>query len=87
MPGHVGQQDRYTAPQYELASGVARSWSAIQKILTDRRRPLERRVIEQSASAVVSAVMIGILVGAALRATTEREVGIGLADRHDHYRS
>jgi len=69
MPGHVGQQDRYTAPQYELASGVARSWSAIQKILTDRRRPLERRVIEQSASAVVSALMIGILVGAALRAT------------------
>lgn len=69
MPKHTAQQDRYTAPRCGLASSVVRVWSAIQKILTDRQRPLERRVIEQSASAVVSALMIGILVGAALRAT------------------
>lgn len=69
MPKQVGQEDRYTAPRCVLFLSVARVWSAIQKILTDRQRPLERRVIEQCASAVVSALMIGILVGAALRAT------------------
>lgn len=69
MPKHTEQQDRYMAPRCGLASRVARVWSTIQEILIDRQRPLETRVIEQSASAVVSALMIGILVGAALRAT------------------
>lgn len=69
MPKHTEQQDRYTAPQCGLSSSVARVWSVMHKILTDRQRPFETRVIEQSASAVVFALMIGILVGAALRAT------------------
>ncbi len=68
MSKHTEQQDRYTAPRCGLASRGARVWLAIKRTLTDRQRPLETRVIEQSASAVVSVLMIGILVGAALRA-------------------
>jgi hypothetical protein len=65
---HIGTHRHFKPGGCRLASGIGDRWSALDRALSRKRSVLEREMIERGFSALVSALMIGILVGAALRA-------------------